>query len=330
MFKSCGKRIVLSVDDLVNGNKIPRFIHTGDVYREAGTARNIQFMMDLADKVIVTQPFLLDQLAHYYEQPKSKFVLFPNLPPYNWLGRYFNPEEKAKKFWGRRGMLRIGVISSMSHYELNEGEKTPDDLDVVVEAVGKLVELKHTGLTWVLPVGKDNKIVSSRFPKGAKVETTTTVPIRDYPNMIDKLDLDFVVVPLMENDFNNSKSNIKLIECAALGIPAIVSDTYPYDGFAEQGSTFKDADELVKLIVDRIGWYEKKYLNAINTNYKRFFADKTDYYGIPLNGYWIENNYELVGDTFLGMEPKRDKNGLVPPDIKEENENGKMEEEHKA
>lgn len=54
LFKSCGKRIVLSVDDLVNGNKIPRFIHTGDVYREAGTARNIQFMMDLADKVIVT------------------------------------------------------------------------------------------------------------------------------------------------------------------------------------------------------------------------------------------------------------------------------------
>jgi hypothetical protein len=43
LFKSCGKRIVLSVDDLVNGNKIPRFIHTGDVYREAGTARNIQF-----------------------------------------------------------------------------------------------------------------------------------------------------------------------------------------------------------------------------------------------------------------------------------------------
>lgn len=53
-FKSIGKKVVLSVDDLINGNKIPKFITQGAPYSEPGLAKNIQDMMDLADRVVVT------------------------------------------------------------------------------------------------------------------------------------------------------------------------------------------------------------------------------------------------------------------------------------
>lgn len=52
--KSIGKRIVLSVDDLINGYKIPSFISGGAPYRDNGIAHNIHDMMVIADRIIVT------------------------------------------------------------------------------------------------------------------------------------------------------------------------------------------------------------------------------------------------------------------------------------
>lgn len=314
-FKSIGKKVVLSVDDLINGNKIPKFITQGAPYSEPGMAKNIQDMIDLADRVVVTQPFLLDQLAHYFEQPKSKFRVFPNLPPFNWLGRLYNPDKKAAKFKQRiNGSLRIGIISSLSHYDMRQNVKPEDDIEIVVDAAKKLKEMGHNNITIVLPIG-DRKELKSRIEPFAKVETHEMVPIRDYPLAVDKYDLDLVVVPLVRNDFNDSKSNIKLIECAALGIPVLVSDSYAYRGFIDDKYKFKDAEELVQRIVEFKGWYEKKYRNEISANYKRFFESKNDYYGIELNGYWLENNFNLVGDTFLEWNQKRNEDGIVPPDI---------------
>lgn len=56
--------------------------------------------------------------------------MFPNLPSYDWLGRYFNAKERTRQFANtkRKGAkFRVGIISSLTHYDL-EGDKEPDDL----------------------------------------------------------------------------------------------------------------------------------------------------------------------------------------------------------
>lgn len=52
--KSIGKRIVLSIDDLINGYKIPLYIEGCQQYRDDGVVHNIHDMMDIADKIVVT------------------------------------------------------------------------------------------------------------------------------------------------------------------------------------------------------------------------------------------------------------------------------------
>lgn len=52
--KSIGKRIVLSIDDLINGYKIPSYIEGCQQYRDDGVVHNIHDMMDIADKIVVT------------------------------------------------------------------------------------------------------------------------------------------------------------------------------------------------------------------------------------------------------------------------------------
>lgn len=275
-------------------------------------------------------------MASFFEIPVERFVCFPNLPSYNWLGRNINPAQKVSKFMARgRGKLRVGLISSLSHYRMDDAPKEnsiipyKDDLEIVEEAAS---DLKGRGIdiTYIMTVGKNNKI-GNRLSGYGKVECQNMVPIRTYPNMIADLDLDLVVVPLQHNDFNDSKSNIKLIECAALGIPVLVSDSFAYRGFIDEKYMFGDGRELAAKVVWVRSWDEKTYLKTITDNYNRFFANKSMYYGKQLDTYWLEKNLTLVGDTFLKYEDEmKYEDGIVVPMLKQQevNENGKKEEDN--
>jgi glycosyltransferase involved in cell wall biosynthesis len=54
-------------------------------------------------------------------------------------------------------------------------------------------------------------------------EVTGWVPIEQYPAALAQLDLG--IVPLAPNRFNMGKSNLKLLEMSALGVPAVASPT---------------------------------------------------------------------------------------------------------
>lgn len=51
------------------------------------------------------------------------------------------------------------------------------------------------------------------------------------------IDFDIALAPLRPHVFNRSKSNLKALEAAALGIPIIASDCGPYPEFVEHGKT---------------------------------------------------------------------------------------------
>lgn len=58
-------------------------------------------------------------------------------------------------------------------------------------------------------------------------------PMAYYGN----IDFDIGIAPLTEGVFNASKSHIKALEYAALGIPVVASDVEPYRGFVVDGVT---------------------------------------------------------------------------------------------
>lgn len=103
MAKMYGKRVILSIDDLVNGWKIPRNIMGGQMYRDQHIIDTIKQLMEMADRIIVTQPFLMKELYEHFQIDRDKFRIFPNLPSYDWIGRLLNPNLKSRCFASHRG-----------------------------------------------------------------------------------------------------------------------------------------------------------------------------------------------------------------------------------
>ena len=62
----------------------------------------------------------------------------------------------------------------------------------------------------------------------SRVEVHPWVHIEAYPYKSALLDLDFAIIPLVDNDFNNGKSPIKWLEMGALEVPSIASYVDPY------------------------------------------------------------------------------------------------------
>lgn len=53
-------------------------------------------------------------------------------------------------------------------------------------------------------------------------------PFADYPRKLAALNLDIAVAPLEDIPFNHGKSNLRLLEYGALGLPVVCSDVSPY------------------------------------------------------------------------------------------------------
>lgn len=84
-------------------------------------------------------------------------------------------------------------------------------------------------------------------------------PIREYANRYASWSWDIAIAPLDENRFNNSKSNIKMLEAAALKIPCLVSNVTPYIEFCSLGGP-----ELTWLLCHNIEDWRVKLTRLIN------------------------------------------------------------------
>ncbi len=104
---------------------------------------------------------------------------------------------------------RVGWVGAQQHR---------GDLELVLEVVAAT----HQEVDWVF--------MGMWLPEfaGMVKEMHKFVPFGSYPEKIASLNLDLAVAPLEINAFNESKSNLRLLEYGALGYPVICTDIFPY------------------------------------------------------------------------------------------------------
>lgn len=165
----------------------------------------IRRCLRLADLVTVSSEPLASQVRRYNDNVR----VLPN----------FIDEGLLNIVRPRRPRLTLGWAGGPSH--LVDMVTVAEPLTRVLER-NPQVDMHFMGFDYSPLVGRDCRL------SGWKQN------VWDYYNLID---FDIAVIPIADKPFNRSKTPIKALEMAALGIPVVASNLPPYSEFVADGKT---------------------------------------------------------------------------------------------
>lgn len=158
--------------------------------------RSLSFM----DRFVVSTEPLAEAFANYHHD----IVVMPNRLSEDWWGNLQSLRHQGKK-------PRVGWAGGSSH---------TGDLEMIVDVIKEFAN----EVEWVFFGMCPEKLQPyvHEFHRGVDIEV--------YPAKLASLNLDLALAPVEDNLFNACKSNLRLLEYGACGIPVICSDVPCYRG----------------------------------------------------------------------------------------------------
>ena len=223
--KKYGFKLVVDVDDywVLNADHL-----MFDMFHRTGYASKlIQHMRD-ADLVTCTHERLAEAIAVH----NKNILIVPNAIPYG--EGQFNGERVAtdnvKIFWA-------GGITHDQDLKMLEApmKKLNGNVQMVLGGYADSNETERHYWGRMAEYFTDNKRLPYTLFRGREVF--------EYYDLFKYADI--MLVPLVKNNFNKYKSNIKILEAAGKAVPVVVSAVNPYLGFP---------DDVVNYVKDRADW----------------------------------------------------------------------------
>lgn len=202
-------RLVFEIDDNlwdVEYRSERARVFFGDPQVRKNLDRNIR----VADAVTVTT----ESLADLVRPLNSNVHVIPNYLP-AWLLSHARPR--------REGRVVIGWGGSSTHRA--DWQECGQQVRRYLDRAPASVEFHGMGADYA---------TEFRLPRGRVRMSAWTDSVPDYWRAID---YDVMLAPLRAHPFNRSKSNLRVLEAAMLGIPVVASDYGPYADFVQHGVT---------------------------------------------------------------------------------------------
>ena len=281
-----GKLLVAELDDFFGVNPDNPF---KDKHKELEAAKWLETLCGVADMITTTTDYLAETIRKTLKKHNVEKDIFV-LPNYLDIEKWDLPILK-----NYTDEIRLVWAGSCSHR---------DDIKFIAPVIKKLAkkypQLKfiHCGDVDLQPLFKD---INSEYVEAVNVGA--------WPAKLHSLRADIGVAPLLDNEFNRNKSNLKYLEYGISGIPSVYSNVV-------YSKTIKDEetgllaqteeeffDKLEKLITD-IELRNKIGANAyidVRTNY-----DIKNHISKWLNAYWLglSKKRKLKIDIGSGIQPQ--------------------------
>lgn len=157
--------------------------------------------------------------------------------------------------------IRIGWCGGNAHR---------DDLAMVSKVLDKIVK-EYKGKVVFETIGMTRKELAGVFPMKifneicpacsyeGEIHHYPGEALEDYPAVLVSKGWDLAIAPVVENGFGNGKSDLKIKEYAAAGVPIVASPIAPYREAAEDGAkiafarTFEEWYEAIKGLIEDAG-----------------------------------------------------------------------------
>lgn len=227
-------KLIYEVDDVVFAEDIPLYNRNRDAFTAPEIQNSIKEILSMMDEITVTCDYFKDYII---EKSGNKNVsVIPNYLMKWWFDRYYNLADLIKKYDKNKKKPVVAIFASGTHVDVANRVNQQDDFASVVQHIIKT----RTEFQWHFygsyPLG-----LKPFIDKG-EIKFFPWVQLPDFPQAMANSGAQVTFAALQDNNFNRCKSNIKLIEAGALGIPCVCPDMVTYkDAFLK----YKSGDEFI-------------------------------------------------------------------------------------
>jgi len=263
--KQFGFRVIYEIDDLVFSEDIPEYNKFKPAFVNPEIRKTAQEIMELCDEITVTCDFMKQ---YYMGKTNNKNItVIPNYIPKWWMDRFYSEKKISDNYDKYKNKPRILYAGSGAHFDVDNRVGQNDDFAHVNRAI---VETRHK-YQWVF-LGA-YPLPLHPFIQNGEMEYHPWTSLYNYPEKVAKLNVNMMVAPLQDNNFNKSKSDLKFIEANCYGLPIACQNLVTY-----QDAPFKfDTGEEMIAIIDDVLSKKGRYMN-LSTKARKAADDR-----------WLEN-----------------------------------------
>jgi len=229
-----GFKIIYEIDDIVFHEDIPMYNRNRDAFTTEEIRSSIIDIIEMCDEVTVTCGFMRD---YFKSKTKNKNVtVIPNYLLQWWFDRYYNIKSLIKEYEKNRKKPAIAIFASGTHVDVVNRTNQRDDFTTVLPNIIKTrkeFNWKFYG-SYPLPL--------KPFIDSGEITYNPWVPLPEFPRAVAESGAQLTFAALEDNNFNRAKSNIKLIESGAVGIPCVCPDMCTYQDALLK---YKTGDEFI-------------------------------------------------------------------------------------
>jgi len=218
--------------------------------------------MSMVDGLFVsTQP-----LKDYYENYLK--TIFKVEMPIFVLPNCCDPADWKPQSRNREKYTMIGWHGSVSHDK---------DLALATPAIKKIMN-KHKDVHFEVIGGVRSESIDTIFYGWEDKDFQNmhalrgTPSWRGFPQLIGGRRWDIAIAPIVDNEFNRSKSHIKWLENSLLGVPTVASGVYPYKEPIHGTETIVDG--LTGFLAENDEWQEKLSYLIKNKTERRMMGER--------------------------------------------------------
>jgi glycosyltransferase involved in cell wall biosynthesis len=244
----CKKPIVTDVDDWLFD--VPQYNIASGPYKPSSAFEWYALkQLENSDAIVCSTTFIERKLRAIPQLEETPYYIIPNCIDFKVWGKL--KEHPVKK---QEGVIRIGYSGCGNH---------GGDLYMIRDVlISLLKEFPTLEFIWAVPMKNPHdpdKDFVIDHPRAKCVNEWYT--IAQFPQILKNWDLDIGIAPLLDNNFNRAKSNLRWLEYSALKLPCVASDVEPFrrsvvhqqDGLLCRGSMewYKNLRELIVSIGQR-------------------------------------------------------------------------------
>ena len=244
-----GFRIIYEIDDIIVKDDIPDYNRCKEAFEHEDILKSCMEMMSLSDEISVTCQYMKD---YYIDKTGNKNItVIPNYPAKMWMDNHYDPKTIQRNYQQNRRKPRIAYVGSGTHVDVMNKTNQKDDFAHVVQDIIS----SRNDIQWVF-VGCFPLACKPYIDRG-EMEFIPWFPLADLWQAYSTTNIQAVIAPLQDNVFNKAKSNIKYLEAATAGIPAICQDLITYKDAPMRFTTGPELIDQIKALTKDEGTYLK-------------------------------------------------------------------------